>query len=214
MSIFNPTTWLASKKLSLDKVKLDDLKREKFKLENEIKLLKKEEEQANSKRESLEDDYRDAHPMGKEAVLDSIARDLETLEMESQGVVSRIEMAYSVYQTTIGLIVIKKNQAFFERCGVGSLVGKMNIDELRDLMQKATVEGKLQRDKLAQLLGATNILTETDNTRKENLRAKYDALLDKPMHRPVRTSADEELAALNRVEKAAERVTRAMKENS
>lgn len=212
MAIFNPTSWFAAKKLTLDKVKLDDLKREKIKLENDIRLLEKEEEQVNSNRESREDEYRAAHTAGKEVQKRAVIRKLETLKVQSQGITSRIKTCYAIYQTTIGLIAVKENQAFYERLGVGALVMKMDIDELQTFIQNATIEGEFRNEQLARLLGATNVLTENDNTGDAILISEYDAeLLGKPSHR----SAESESAALHRVEKAADNLNRTMRrENS
>ena len=214
MSIFNPTSWFAGKKQTLDAVKLDDLKREKYKLESDIKLLEREEEQLTKERESREDEYRAAHAAGKESNKKAIIRKLETLKIQSQGVASRLKTCYSIYQTTIGLIAVKENQAFFQKLGVGSLVMKMDIDELQTFIQNATVEGELRNDKLAQLLGATTTLTETDTSGDAILISEYDAeLLGKSSNRPVQTSADDELAALHRVGAAAEQLNKTMREN-
>ena len=214
MSILNPTSWFASKKLTLDRVKLDDLKREKFKLENDIKLLEKEEEQVNKDRESREDEYRAAHATGKESAKKAIIRKLQTLKIQTQGVESRIKTCYSIYQTTIGLIAVKENQAFYEKLGVGALVMKMDIDELQTFIQNATIEGELRSEKLAQLLGATDILTETDSASEAILISEWDAaLLNKPSHHPIKMSADEDLAAaVHRAGAAAEHLNRIMKE--
>jgi len=102
--------------------------------DNDIKLLEKEEDQIARDRESREDEYRAAHAAGRESAKKAIIRKLETLKIHSQGVASRFKTCYSIYQTTIGLIAVKENQAFFEKLGVGSLVMKMDINELQTFM--------------------------------------------------------------------------------
>jgi hypothetical protein len=174
MAVFNPFSWFSKGKLTLARVQLDDLKREQFKLEGDIRKLEKEEEQLNLERERREDEYRTAHTNGKDVIKKTIIRKLETLKIQAKSVETRLKTCYSIYQTTIGLIAVKENQAFFEKLGVGSLVMKMDIDELQSFIQEATVEGELQQEKLARLLGATNAMTETDSSGDAILISQYD----------------------------------------
>ncbi|MDR2641314.1 MAG: hypothetical protein LBC74_00805 [Planctomycetaceae bacterium] len=224
MVVFNPFSWFKGK-LTLSRVQLDDLKREQFKLEGDIRKLEKEEEQLNKEREQREDEYRVAHANGKEVIKKTIIRKLETLKIQSKSVATRLKTCYSIYQTTIGLIAVKENQAFFEKLGIGSLVMKMDIDELQSFIQEATIEGELQQEKLARLLGATNAMTETDGSSEAILISQYDEeLLGKYSNHTesapttstsISNSSDKEYAEiLDRTANAVNELNQTMKENS
>ncbi|MDR2171561.1 MAG: hypothetical protein LBP59_15575 [Planctomycetaceae bacterium] len=221
MSIFNPFSLFSKRKLTLSRVQIDELKREQFKLEGDIRKLEKEEEQLNKDREQREDDYRAAHAAGKETAKKTIIRKLETLKIQMKSIETRLKTCYSIYQTTIGLIAVKENQTFFEKLGVGSLVMKMDIDELQSFIQEATVEGELQQEKLARLLGATNAMTETDNSSEAILISEYDAeLLGKTLHHTETATANFESSEkdyaeiLDRTANAVNELNQTMKEKA
>ncbi|MDR2756079.1 MAG: hypothetical protein LBC20_10255 [Planctomycetaceae bacterium] len=222
MSTFNPLSWFTKKKMTLAQVQLGDLKREQFKLEGDVRRLEKEEEQLQKEKEQNEDKYRNAHAAGKEFVKKTIIRKLETLKIQTKSVETRLKTCYSLYQTTIGLIAVKENQTFFEKLGVGSLVMKMDIDELQSFIQEATVEGELQQDKLARLLGATNAMTETNDLGDAILISEYDAeLLGKTSRQTeISTTTNSETSdqnyaeILDRTANAVNELNQTMKEKS
>ncbi|MDR2763104.1 MAG: hypothetical protein LBB88_10910 [Planctomycetaceae bacterium] len=221
MSLFNPFSWFGKKKVTLDQVQLDDLKREQFKLEGDVRKLEKEEEQLQKEKEQRENEYRDAHANGKDNLKKTIIRKLETLKIQTKSVETRLKTCYSIYQTTIGLIAVKENQAFFEKLGVGSLVMKMDIDELQSFIQEATVEGELKQEKLARLLSATNSMTNTNDSEDAILISEYDAELlgkntrfNEPSTNEDNSSDKNYAEILNRTANAVNELNQTMKEKA
>ena len=154
-------------KPTLKSLSIDDLKREHVSVETEWNKLIDESEKNTADDAQLKEEYRAAHTAGKVPMKRIIAQKLQNLQLKQKGIETRLAYTTKMLQTVTGLLTIKENMVFFENLGVGSLLTQMDIGELERYVMDATVEGKLQQDKLAAMLqeisGGVDALSQTSS---------------------------------------------------
>ncbi len=137
------------KKRSLADISIDDLNRERLTMQNEQRKLEKELDAIFNTERQLKSEYQHAV---SEAQKRSIARRIQEGRSRSENLEARATYCGRMLQTVNGLLTVKESAAFFERMGVGSTIAKMDIAEIESFIDRATVEGTLQQEKLTAML--------------------------------------------------------------
>jgi len=170
------------KKPTLKELPLDDLKREQFAIQNELRKLESDNEKNENDELQLKEEYKAAHLANRETSKRSVAQKLQNLKMRRKGVETRLAYTNKMFQVVTGMIIIKENMAFFEKIGVGSVISNMDLGELENYVAEATIEGTLQQEKLAAMLrgiddGVLQLGSVSQDTSIGEFMAELDAEL-------------------------------------
>ncbi len=149
MAVTNAVKNLFKRKKSIDKVSMDELRREKIR-------LTQEESRMTSQMEKLERQKQELFAKGKDEPAQRqqmiIARKIKELDVQAKNSDKMLRMISSQVRALNGFVQLKENQRFLKERGVSSLIGKIDLPRLQHLVEDASVEGQLQMDKLANMV--------------------------------------------------------------
>lgn len=190
MSFGDELKKLFSSKKSLDKVTLDELKRERVRVEQQESKLIKDVEDIEKKKQALFVKGKDETSQRQQMI---IARKIKELDVDSRNKDKLLHFMSRQLRVISGFEQIKENQRMFKEMGMSSLINKMDMNELQRYVEKAIVEGAFQMEKF------TTILNELEGTALGGEYAEEDrdiiAIVD-AMHqaKAAETSGDSDVA--------------------
>lgn len=164
------------KKRTLDDVTLDDLTRERVSLQQEQRKLDLEMDRLDKDETQLKSEYAEA---GTPTQKKMIARKIQDVRMRRKASDTKSSHCHKMLQTVNNFTVIKENIAFFDRMGVASALVNMDLAEIENFINEATVEGTLQQEKLATMLqqvsdGVDQISAGAGDESLDDLMAELD----------------------------------------
>jgi len=141
----------AATRVKIDEIPLDDLKREKVRLEQEErKLMAQMREMESEKKKLFSEGVRNSSEREQRV----LARRIKELEARADGV-DRILQAISKQVRTIGgLIQIKERIRMQNESGLSSVIGAIDLNDLITFVDQASVDGEFQMSKFDELLRA------------------------------------------------------------
>ena len=149
MAVTDALKNLLKRKKSIDRVSMDELRREKIR-------LSQEESRMTSQVEKLERQKQEFFAKGKDEPSQRqqmiIARKIKELDARAKNADKMLGMISSQIRALNGFVQLKENQQFLKERGLSSLIGKIDLSRLQRLVEDASVEGQLQMDKLAGLV--------------------------------------------------------------
>ena len=149
MAVTDALKNLLKRKKSIDRVSMDELRREKIR-------LSQEESRMTSQVEKLERQKQEFFAKGKDEPSQRqqmiIARKIKELDARAKNADKMLGMISSQIRALNGFVQLKENQQFLKERGLSSLIGKIDLPRLQRLVEDASVEGQLQMDKLAGLV--------------------------------------------------------------
>lgn len=138
-----------SKKKSIDKVTIDELRREKVKLDQEERLLIQKVEDLDRKKQDLFVKGKDEPSQRQQFI---IARKIKELDAQAQHVDRTLQLFSKQIRIVNGLMQVKENQKVLHKMGVGGLLNKMDMEQLQAYIEGATVDGQFYMEKFTSLL--------------------------------------------------------------
>jgi hypothetical protein len=140
-----------SRKANLDDLPLDDLKREKIRLEQEErKMLARLREAENQKRQLFSEGVQKASDREQRV----IARRIKELDVEAQNMDRMLQIISKQMRTINGLIQLKERSRLAAESGMGEMLQGIDLQDLIIYIDKASVDGEFQMDKFNELLRA------------------------------------------------------------
>jgi len=144
-------------KASLDDLSLDDLRREKIRLDQEErKLLERLRNAEAQKRTLFEEGVRKASEREQRV----IARKIKELDVEATSMDRTLDAISKQTRIINGLLQVKERYRFLQESGVSSLLKDIDLQELIIYIDKASVDGEFHLDKFDELI---NALEEADS---------------------------------------------------
>ena len=138
-----------SRKANLDDLPLDDLKREKIRLEQEErKMLARLREAENQKRQLFSEGVQKASDREQRV----IARRIKELDVEAQNMDRMLQIISKQMRTINGLIQLKERSRLAAESGMGEILQGIDLQDLIIYIDKASVDGEFQMDKFNELL--------------------------------------------------------------
>jgi hypothetical protein len=138
-----------SKKKSIDKVTIDELRREKVKLDQEERLLIQKVEDLDRKKQDLFVKGKDEPSQRQQFI---IARKIKELDAQAQHVDRTLQLFSKQIRIVNGLMQVKENQKVLQKMGVTGLLNKMDLEQLQAYIESATVDGQFYMEKFTSLL--------------------------------------------------------------
>jgi hypothetical protein len=159
----------AARRVSLDDLQVDDLRKEKIRLEQEErKMLSRLKEVEKQKRQLFEEGVRNAGNTEQRV----IARRIKELDVEAGNMDRMLQIISKQMRTINGLLMIKERARMASESGLTSLLHGIDLQELIIYIDKASVDGEFHMDKFDELL---RTLEEADAIRPE-IREDQDVL--------------------------------------
>ena len=139
------------RKRSIAKISMDELRREKIRLEQEeSKLIKKVEELEHQKKLLFQEGT--SKNSQREQVM--LARRIRELDTQAKNYDNNLRMLSKQIRVTNGFIQVKENQKYFDQMGVSSIIAKMDPEALQRYLETMMVENQLRVEKFAEVLSA------------------------------------------------------------
>ncbi len=149
MAVTDTLRNLFKRKKSIDKVSMDELRREKIR-------LSQEESRTTSQVEKLERQKQELFIKGKDEPSQRqqmiVARKIKELDVQAKNSDKMLRMISSQIRALNGFVQLKENQQLLKERGLSSVIGKIDLPRLQRLVEDASVEGQLQMDKLADMV--------------------------------------------------------------
>lgn len=176
---------------SLDDVKLDDLRRERVRLEQEErKMLARLRDVENKKRKLFEDGVK--NPSEREQRV--IARRIKELDVRANNMDRMLQAISKQMRVINGLTQVKERNRMMAETGLSQLVADIDLGELIHYVDEASVDGEFHMDKFDELLG---VLEEADSLSPE-YREDQDVLEIVKVMQDAREAADDPEALENK----------------
>ncbi len=142
---------------NLKDIGLDDLRREKIRLEQEErKMLDRIKKLEGKKRALFEQGTRDISDRERRV----LARKIKDLDVEANNLDRMLQAFSKQMRIVTGLTQVKERARVMESSGLSSVLSDIDLQELIVYIDKASVDGEFQISKLDDLLGA---LEEADS---------------------------------------------------
>lgn len=141
----------ATSKIRLEDVTMDDLQREKVRLDQEQrKMLAQLREMEANKKKMFAEAVRNTSQ--REQMV--IARSIKEVELRIEGMDRMMQSISKQLRTVNGLILIKERVRMQSESGLTSLIGTIDLNDLVTYVDKASVDGEFQMNKFDQVLNA------------------------------------------------------------
>lgn len=140
---------LFRRKARLGKIALDELRRERIRLEQAEQRIARDVDTLEGEKRELFAKGRDEDSQRQQIAL---ARKIKEKDAAAQAKDRQLSMISRQTRILSGFMILKENQALTKDLGVSSLISRMDLDELQKFVEKATVEGQFQMERFAQIL--------------------------------------------------------------
>jgi hypothetical protein len=149
MALFDAVTSLFKKKKTLDQIDPVELRRERIKLEQIETRITREIEQIEKQKEEL---FRRGVEGGSQRQRVQMARKIQELDAQVKAKDKQLALISKNLRVLSGVAQLRENQQMLQQMGLGSIVSKMDMDELQAYVERATIEGQFQMEKFTELL--------------------------------------------------------------
>jgi hypothetical protein len=160
-------TWAADiqklfiRKRGIDRVSIDELQREKIRLEQLERRLGNDVDQIETHKHELFLKGKDESSSRQRLAL---ARKIKELDSRAHGKTQQLAFFHKHLRIVDGLLQIKENMALLKELRVGSLIANMSVEELTAYVEQATVQGQFEMDKFRNLLESLDGALEASDT--------------------------------------------------
>jgi len=139
----------AAKVTNLNDLKLDDLRREKIRLEQEErKMLSELRTTEDQKRKLFEEGVRNPSEREQRAV----ARRIKEIDLQAQSMDRMLQAVSKQMRIINGLIQVKERARVMAESGISSILKDIDLQDLIIYIDKASVDGEFHMDKFDELL--------------------------------------------------------------
>jgi len=137
------------RKRTLKDIPMDELRKERTRLEqNEHKLIKRVEELEKKKQEF----FLKGKDEPSERQRRIYARKIKELDVQAKNIDKNLKLISQQLRVVTGLIQLKENEELWAQMGLSDILMSMDISELQKHIEVATVEGEFNVEKLATVL--------------------------------------------------------------
>ncbi len=151
MDIFSGLKGLLTGKRSINKISLEELRKERVRLDHIEERLSTDIEKLESRKSELFTKGKDDANRRRQM---AAARKIKELDAGIKGKDRQLAMISKQVRVLSGLTTIKENQSMLNSMGVSGIISKMEIDSLQKYVERATVEGKFEMERFGEILKA------------------------------------------------------------
>ena len=147
---------LFSRKKKLGDISLDDLKREKIRLEQEEKKYTHRVDAIEEEKKALFMAGKDETSQRKQLIL---ARKIKEKDAEAKNIEKNLQFFSRQLRIINGFMQLKENQRILEQSGISAIISNVDLQELQIYVDQATIDGVFHMDKFSEIL---NTLEESE----------------------------------------------------
>ena len=136
---------------TLKNVSPEDIRREKIKVEQTENRVTREIEELEKQKDAF---FSKGVNAGSDRQKLQYARKIKELDAQVQARDQQLALISRNLRVLNGISQLKENERVLRDLGMEGLVNKMDMTELQNYVEKATVEGQFQMDKFNEILGA------------------------------------------------------------
>lgn len=140
---------LMGRKRGIDRVSVEELKREKIRLEQVDRRVSHEVDQIESLKHEIFLKGKDEASSRQRLTL---ARKIKELDARARGKQQQLAFFHKHLRIVDGLLQIKENVDLLKELKVGSVITNMSVEELTAYVEQATVQGQFEMEKFTSLL--------------------------------------------------------------
>lgn len=183
MEILDRIKGLLTGKRRLDKISLDELRKERLRLEQIEQRISADVDDLERHKGELFAKGKDESSRRQQVVL---ARKIKELDAAARAKDRQLAMISRQTRIVAGLAAIKENHEMARDLGVSGIISKMDVGHLQNYVERATVEGKFQMERFAGILKAMEepegleIAAEEDADTLAIVEAMQEAKSDEP----------------------------------
>ena len=135
---------------TLESVSIDDLRRERIRIEQEeARQIKKLDELEKNKQALFERGTDE--PSQRQQVI--VARKIKELDQQARNFDQTLKLLSRQLRIIGGFLHVKENKQLLQKTAISSLLATMDLADLQRFVEAATVEGQFQMDKFEHILG-------------------------------------------------------------
>ena len=149
MAIFDGIKQLFGGRKGIDRVSIDELRREKIRLEQMERRVSSEVDNVESEKHKLFLKGKDENSSRQRLAL---ARKIKELNVRAKAKEQQLVFFHKHLRIVDGLLQIKENMALLRDLKVGSIITNMSVEELTAYVEKATIQGQFEMEKFTGLL--------------------------------------------------------------
>ena len=149
MTLLDGIKGLLSGRKGIDRVSVDELKREKIRLEQMERRVSQEVDGIEADKHRLFLKGKDEE--GSRQRL-TAARKIKELDARARNKQQQLGFFHKHLRIVDGMLQIKENMAMLKELNVGSLITNMSVEELTSYVEQSTIEGQFEMDKFTSLL--------------------------------------------------------------
>jgi hypothetical protein len=135
---------------TLQSVTIDELRRERIRIEQEESRQIKRINELERDKQALFEKGTD-EPSQRQQVI--FARKIKELDQQGRNYDQTLKLLSRQLRIISGFIHVKENKQLLEKTAVSTLLAKMDLADLQRFVEAATVEGQFQMDKFEHILG-------------------------------------------------------------
>lgn len=169
MALINAVRGLFTQKKTIDQVDAEELRRERIKLEQNENRMVREIEQVEQQKEEF---FRKGVEGGSQRQKLQIARKIKELDAQVKTKDKQLALISKNLRVLSGLAQIKENQKLLADLGVSGLLSSMDLGQIQEYVERATVEGQFQMERFAGLLDVLDSGTDLDALNAEDADTK------------------------------------------
>ena len=138
-----------SGKKRLDKINIDELRKERIRLEQIEQRVGKEVDNLERRKQEL---FVKGTEESSQRQQIGLARKIKELDASARAKDQQLAMISRQMRIISGFMMLKENQALVKDMGVSSIISRMDIGELQSYVERAMVEGQFQMERFAEIL--------------------------------------------------------------
>ncbi len=156
MAVLDPIRKWLDRKRSIEDLTMDELRREKIRLEQEEGKLAHRVEDLEKQKQQLFMKGKDEPSELQQRIL---ASKIKEVDVQAKNLAKNLRFISRQLRIINGFLQIKENQRLLQESGISSLINTIDLATLRTYVEQASIEGVFQLDKFQEILGT---LEETD----------------------------------------------------
>jgi hypothetical protein len=154
---------LLGTKRKFSKIALDEIRKERIRLEQaELKLL----DEVTSLEAEKKELFSKGAGEGSQRLQLVMARKIKELDSRAKGRDKQLAMVSRQLRVLSGMGMLKENEALTKEMGISSMIGSMDLTDLEKYIERSMVDGEFQMEKLGSVLetleGADSLMVGAD----------------------------------------------------
>ena len=142
--------WFGDRKQTLEDLSLDEMRKEKIRLDQEEKKLMLRLDQIEEQKKKVFLMGREEPSERKKMVL---ARKFKELDVQAKSMERNLQYFSKQLRIINGFMNLKENRRILQESGLTAIISNMDLQELQIYVDQASIDGTFQLEKLQEVLG-------------------------------------------------------------